>query len=112
MIVSVLWDALGASTSLVPLSSLDALTNSPQSNGGWATIIGIVTAICGNILISVALNTQRYAHIRLHEQWVAKQRKRQTLLRQSLHRVYGATQNGKTAIIQNGGDKSTKGVRM
>jgi len=28
-------------------------------------LIGIVTAICGNVLISFALNTQRYAHMRL-----------------------------------------------
>lgn len=35
---------------------------------GWSSIIGIVVAIVGNILISFALNTQRYAHIRLsHE---------------------------------------------
>ena len=33
--------------------------------GGWSSIIGIVTAIIGNVLISFALNTQRYAHIRL-----------------------------------------------
>lgn len=31
----------------------------------WSTLIGIVTAIVGNILISFALNIQRYAHIRL-----------------------------------------------
>ncbi len=29
----------------------------------WSSFIGIVTAIVGNLLISVALNTQRYAHI-------------------------------------------------
>ena len=29
----------------------------------WSSLIGIVTAIVGNILISFALNTQRYAHI-------------------------------------------------
>ncbi|KAI9840263.1 MAG: hypothetical protein M1837_001798 [Sclerophora amabilis] len=32
---------------------------------GWSPIIGIITAIVGNILISFALNIQRYAHIRL-----------------------------------------------
>ena len=32
---------------------------------GWSSLIGIITAIVGNILISFALNTQRYAHIRL-----------------------------------------------
>ncbi|RDL39349.1 Multidrug resistance efflux transporter EmrE [Venustampulla echinocandica] len=34
----------------------------------WSSIIGIVTAIVGNILISFALNIQRYAHIRLHKE--------------------------------------------
>ena len=33
----------------------------------WSSLIGIVTAIIGNILISFALNIQRYAHIRLHQ---------------------------------------------
>ena len=32
---------------------------------GWSSLIGIITAIIGNILISFALNIQRYAHIRL-----------------------------------------------
>ncbi|KAL9130372.1 MAG: hypothetical protein Q9217_001430 [Psora testacea] len=31
----------------------------------WSSLIGIVTAIVGNIIISFALNIQRYAHIRL-----------------------------------------------
>ncbi|KAM0804858.1 magnesium transporter NIPA-domain-containing protein, partial [Usnea florida] len=31
----------------------------------WSSLIGIVTAIIGNILISFALNIQRYAHLRL-----------------------------------------------
>lgn len=31
----------------------------------WSSLIGIVTAIVGNILISFALNIQRYAHIRI-----------------------------------------------
>ena len=34
----------------------------------WSSIIGIVTAIVGNILISFALNIQRYAHIRLERE--------------------------------------------
>ncbi|RMY81424.1 hypothetical protein D0862_12364 [Hortaea werneckii] len=34
-------------------------------NNGWSSLIGVATAICGNILISFALNTQRYAHLRL-----------------------------------------------
>lgn len=31
----------------------------------WSSTIGIVTAIVGNVLISFALNIQRYAHIRI-----------------------------------------------
>lgn len=31
----------------------------------WSSFIGIVVAIAGNILISLALNVQKYAHIRL-----------------------------------------------
>jgi hypothetical protein len=34
----------------------------------WSSLIGIVTAIVGNVLIALALNVQRYAHIRLHRQ--------------------------------------------
>ena len=34
----------------------------------WSSLIGIVTAIVGNIFISFALNIQRYAHIRLHQE--------------------------------------------
>lgn len=33
----------------------------------WSSLIGIVTAIIGNVLISFALNTQRYAHLRLNK---------------------------------------------
>ncbi|KAF2666150.1 DUF803-domain-containing protein [Microthyrium microscopicum] len=49
-------------------------------NGGkrdresFNSIIGVVTAICGNVLISIALNTQRYAHLRLNEQWLERRR--------------------------------------
>ena len=34
----------------------------------WNALIGIVTAIVGNVLISFALNIQRYAHIRLNRE--------------------------------------------
>ncbi|KAI9779131.1 MAG: hypothetical protein M1839_007666 [Geoglossum umbratile] len=44
-----------------------------SGNGGstlqrWSSLVGIVTAISGNILISFALNIQRYAHIRLQRE--------------------------------------------
>lgn len=34
----------------------------------WSSFIGIVVAICGNILISFALNIQRYAHVRIEQE--------------------------------------------
>lgn len=40
----------------------------------WSSLIGIVTAIVGNVLISFALNTQRYAHIRLNREWEERER--------------------------------------
>jgi hypothetical protein len=35
----------------------------------WSSLIGIITALCGNVLISLALNIQRYAHIRIGREW-------------------------------------------
>ncbi|KAF3042138.1 hypothetical protein E8E12_006496 [Didymella heteroderae] len=42
----------------------------------WSSLIGIVTAIVGNVLISFALNTQRYAHIKLDREWQEKEKLR------------------------------------
>ncbi|PLB38806.1 DUF803 domain membrane protein [Aspergillus candidus] len=44
-----------------------------NSGGGhlhkWSSLIGICTALVGNVLISLALNIQRYAHIRIDREW-------------------------------------------
>lgn len=46
----------------------------------WSSLIGIITAICGNVLIALALNVQRYAHIRLHRRKVQiRERARQAM---------------------------------
>ncbi|KAI7118604.1 DUF803-domain-containing protein, partial [Hortaea werneckii] len=60
---------------VLDLSSLSTVESGKGSSGGeggggggstgWSSLIGVATAICGNILISFALNTQRYAHLRL-----------------------------------------------
>jgi len=47
----------------------------------WSSLIGIVTAIVGNILISFALNIQRYAHIRLHKEHVMRKEKSKSALK-------------------------------
>lgn len=54
--------------------------NNNDRLGNWSSFIGIVTAIVGNILIALALNVQRYAHIRLHrERKYARERAKQAL---------------------------------
>ena len=56
--------------------SHDFTTNEPPESKleEWSSLIGIVTAIVGNILISFALNIQRYAHIRLHQDQLRRSR--------------------------------------
>ncbi|KAJ5381755.1 uncharacterized protein N7496_004183 [Penicillium cataractarum] len=58
--------AFSNSTSQVP-------SNGDGDNDGnmerWSSLIGIVTALIGNVLISMALNIQRYAHIRIAREW-------------------------------------------
>ncbi|KAI9764259.1 MAG: hypothetical protein M1840_008550 [Geoglossum simile] len=67
-----------------------------SSDGGstlqrWSSLIGIVTAISGNVLISFALNIQRYAHIRLQRESVRNARRCQVGARTvSGGTVYGA----------------------
>ncbi|KAI5365046.1 Putative magnesium transporter NIPA [Septoria linicola] len=62
-------------------------------NGGWSSLIGVVTAIVGNVLISFALNTQRYAHIRMSRDREAKQQeKRKSARRQKKSADYGTQQ--------------------
>ncbi|KAH8815638.1 magnesium transporter NIPA-domain-containing protein, partial [Xylogone sp. PMI_703] len=56
----------------------------------WSSLIGIVTAICGNILISFALNIQRYAHIRIRRTRAQHKEKLRALGR-ALKNGYGAT---------------------
>ncbi|KAG0652391.1 nipa 2 [Hyphodiscus hymeniophilus] len=61
-----------------PLSTFDPSTYASKGESQlqrWSSLIGIITAIVGNILISFALNIQRYAHIRLHEARVEKREK-------------------------------------
>lgn len=45
----------------------------------WSSLIGIITAIVGNVLISFALNMQRYAHIRLEREVQEKERQRKKM---------------------------------
>lgn len=60
----------------------------------WSSAIGIVTAICGNTLISFALNTQRYAHMRIsREREEREEKQRQERKRQRRSMSYGTQQS-------------------
>lgn len=60
----------------------------------WSSLIGIITAIVGNVLIALALNVQRYAHTRLH-----KERKR---IKQGARAALKRAQSSKSSNSSNG----------
>ncbi|PQE32725.1 DUF803 domain membrane protein [Rutstroemia sp. NJR-2017a WRK4] len=60
----------------------------------WSSLIGIITAIVGNILISFALNIQRYAHIRLHERDIRQREARRNASKQAYDGYGAAGTNG------------------
>ncbi|OTB07128.1 hypothetical protein M426DRAFT_54052, partial [Hypoxylon sp. CI-4A] len=65
------------------------------SLGNWSSLIGIITAISGNVLIALALNVQRYSHIQLHRRRVeARERAREALkkARNGHRNDYGTTE--------------------
>ncbi|KAK1769289.1 magnesium transporter NIPA-domain-containing protein [Phialemonium atrogriseum] len=68
----------------------------------WSSLIGIVTAIVGNILIALALNVQRYAHIRIHRRRAeVRERARQASKNAANGRGHGGVY-GTTAPATNG----------
>ncbi|KAH6841072.1 magnesium transporter NIPA-domain-containing protein [Chaetomium sp. MPI-CAGE-AT-0009] len=72
----------------------DGNPGSPGSElQNWSSLIGIVTAICGNVLIALALNVQRYAHTRLHRK-KAQIRER---ARQAMRNAHRGTHGGQGA---------------
>lgn len=68
----------------------------------WSSLIGIITAICGNIIISFALNIQRYAHIRLHRELEEKKRQSRNISR-NVSAIYGTA--GGAGVRQDGNDE-------
>lgn len=83
-------------------SAIPTATGAPDTPGealkNWSSLIGIITAIVGNIFIALALNVQRYAHIQLHKE---RARVRQRA-RAALKRAQSSTQSGPYGAV--GGD--------
>lgn len=60
----------------------------------WSSLIGIVTAIVGNVLIALALNVQRYAHIQLHRQRAQVRERAKQAMKNAINR---SGQNGSSS---------------
>ncbi|RSL72312.1 hypothetical protein CEP54_000897 [Fusarium duplospermum] len=71
----------------------------------WSSLIGIITAIVGNILIALALNVQRYAHIRLHRERSRNRRRAREALKHAHNGDHG------TSYGAIGGDSHTNGYQ-
>ncbi|KAL1872775.1 hypothetical protein VTK73DRAFT_1325 [Phialemonium thermophilum] len=104
-----------------PSSTLRPLNGRPPPGGddgphkelqNWSSLIGIVTAIVGNILIALALNVQRYAHIRIHRRRAqARDRAKQALKNAAKRRRNRAGAGyGTTDSTANGDDGVGGGV--
>ena len=65
--------------------------DAPSKLREWSSFIGIITAIVGNILISFALNIQRYAHIRMERERERRSGENE-YIRQGMERNYGTQQ--------------------
>ena len=94
--------AISSRSTLNTAKSSYAQSGHKQHGGGggesqlqrWSSLIGIVTAIVGNILISFALNIQRYAHIRLHRERTLRREKSKSPLRDSGYGTLGTHEGG------------------
>lgn len=76
----------------------DSSTSAPSKQ--WSSTIGVVTAICGNILISFALNTQRYAHIRLQKNEDEQDEKQRQESKSSRNAATYGTQQNEVAEVR------------
>lgn len=99
--------------SLWPVFGSDGSPEDELQN--WSSLIGITTSICGNVIIALALNVQRYAHIRLHRER-AQIRER---AKQALKNATGAPRTsdggygtaGQSSSATNGGTSGPNGRR-
>ncbi|KAK5997429.1 putative magnesium transporter NIPA7 [Cladobotryum mycophilum] len=71
----------------------------------WSSLIGIITAIVGNVLIALALNVQRYAHTRLHREKNQIRRR----ARAALKRAQSSRESGTYGTIPDGVENGQNG---
>lgn len=68
--------------------------NSAPRIGNWSSLIGIITSIVGNVLIALALNVQRYSHIKLQK----RKTEARGRAKEALRRAQNGGRNGYGAI--------------
>ncbi|EFY87237.1 DUF803 domain membrane protein [Metarhizium acridum CQMa 102] len=95
------WSLTAAATVASITTSSAATATATQSPGDpgevlqqWSSLIGIITAIVGNVLIALALNVQRYAHTRLHKERVRVRQRARAALKQAQSSSNGASSYG------------------
>ena len=88
---------LDPTVTISPISSMSENHSSNPDAGStlreWSSLIGIITAIVGNFLISFALNIQRYAHIRLAREHEEQKQPWDVRHRDSIQKGYGTQQS-------------------
>jgi len=90
-----------------PPPKAPSMTAGPSDQGsesGWATLIGIIICLSGNVVISFALNIQRLAHERI-------QRRRQAARRtptESSATTYGTVHPPKTGDEEDGEEEENE----
>lgn len=78
-----------ASTTTTTTTTPAAPEDPAEALNNWSSLIGIVTAIVGNVLIALALNVQRYAHTRLNKERVRVRQRARAALKRSQSSVIG-----------------------
>ncbi|KAL2015984.1 hypothetical protein VTK56DRAFT_4473 [Thermocarpiscus australiensis] len=86
--------------------------DSDEKLQNWSSLIGIVTAICGNVLIALALNVQRYAHIRLHRRRIRIRERAKQAMRNALASGHTQGPSGKYGTAGTSNEASTGNMRM
>ncbi|KUI64620.1 NIPA-like protein 2 [Cytospora mali] len=71
----------------------------------WSSLIGIITAVVGNILIALALNVQRYAHTQLHKERARVRERAKQALKNAQN---GGSQSGYGAVDEPGNGSSAR----
>lgn len=94
-------------TGIVTASAPASATPDPGNGGteplqNWSSLIGIVTAIVGNVFIALALNVQRYAHTRLHKERLSIRRRARAATKR-------ARQSGTYGTVEQNGNGRTRG---